>query len=81
MKTVSNHALDWSSADERAVDLIRVLAMDAVQEAGNGHPGTAMSLAPAVEYVQPLHWRPISQGGRIDIGAYQYDAKSAGATR
>jgi transketolase len=47
MKTVSNHALDWSSADERAVDLIRVLAMDAVQEAGNGHPGTAMSLAPA----------------------------------
>jgi transketolase len=45
--TVSNHALDWSPADERAVDLIRVLAMDAVQEAGNGHPGTAMSLAPA----------------------------------
>jgi transketolase len=44
---VSNHALDWSSADERAVDLIRVLAMDAVQEAGSGHPGTAMSLAPA----------------------------------
>ena len=39
--------LDWSPADERAVDLIRVLAMDAVQEAGNGHPGTAMSLAPA----------------------------------
>jgi transketolase len=45
--TVSNHVLDWSPADERAVDLIRVLAMDAVQEAGNGHPGTAMSLAPA----------------------------------
>ena len=44
---VSNHAIDWSSTDERAVDLIRVLAMDAVQEAGNGHPGTAMSLAPA----------------------------------
>jgi transketolase len=44
---VSNHALDWSAADKRAVDLIRVLAMDAVQEAGNGHPGTAMSLAPA----------------------------------
>src|SRR5215471_17714786 len=39
--------LDWSPADERAVDLIRVLAMDAVQEAGSGHPGTAMSLAPA----------------------------------
>ncbi len=44
---MSNHALDWSPADERAVDLVRVLAMDAVQEAGNGHPGTAMSLAPA----------------------------------
>ena len=38
---VSTHALDWSATDERAVDLIRVLAMDAVQEAGNGHPGTA----------------------------------------
>ena len=47
MTKVSDHALDWSSADERAVDLVRVLAMDAVQEAGNGHPGTAMSLAPA----------------------------------
>jgi transketolase len=39
--------LEWSPADKRAVDLIRVLAMDAVQKAGNGHPGTAMSLAPA----------------------------------
>ncbi len=39
--------LDWTAADQRAVDLIRVLAMDAVQQAGNGHPGTAMSLAPA----------------------------------
>jgi transketolase len=43
---VSNHALDWTAADKRAVDLVRVLAMDAVQQAGNGHPGTAMSLAP-----------------------------------
>jgi transketolase len=39
--------LDWTPADRRAVDLIRVLAMDAVQNVGNGHPGTAMSLAPA----------------------------------
>ncbi len=38
---------DWSQTDKRAVDLIRVLAMDAVQQAGSGHPGTAMSLAPA----------------------------------
>src|SRR6201996_3338017 len=35
------------ATDKRAVDLIRVLAMDAVQKTGNGHPGTAMSLAPA----------------------------------
>src|SRR5216684_7657432 len=39
--------LEWTAADARAVDLVRVLAMDAVQEAGSGHPGTAMSLAPA----------------------------------
>ncbi len=38
---------DWSGTDRRAVDLIRVLAMDAVEQAGSGHPGTAMSLAPA----------------------------------
>src|ERR1700752_4509255 len=44
---MSNHALEWTAADERAVDLIRVLAMDSVQKVGNGHPGTAMSLAPA----------------------------------
>jgi transketolase len=39
--------LEWSQADQRTVDLVRVLAMDAVQKAGSGHPGTAMSLAPA----------------------------------
>jgi len=43
----SNDTLDWSDTDNRAVDLVRVLAMDAVQRAGSGHPGTAMSLAPA----------------------------------
>jgi len=40
-------ALDWTDIDDRAVDTVRVLAMDAVQKVGNGHPGTAMSLAPA----------------------------------
>jgi len=40
-------AFDWSENDARAVDLVRVLAMDAVERAGSGHPGTAMSLAPA----------------------------------
>jgi transketolase len=39
--------LEWTDADRRAVDLIRVLAMDATEAAGSGHPGTAMSLAPA----------------------------------
>ncbi|GAA3874657.1 transketolase [Saccharothrix violaceirubra] len=37
---------DWSALDTRAVDTARVLAADAVQKVGNGHPGTAMSLAP-----------------------------------
>ena len=37
----------WSELDVRAVDTIRLLAADAVQKTGNGHPGTAMSLAPA----------------------------------
>ncbi len=40
-------ARDWSEVDRRAVDTVRVLAADAVQKVGNGHPGTAMSLAPA----------------------------------
>ncbi|HZC26260.1 MAG TPA: transketolase [Actinopolymorphaceae bacterium] len=39
--------LEWTELDKRAVDTIRVLAMDAVENTGNGHPGTAMSLAPA----------------------------------
>ena len=37
----------FSELDSRAIDTARVLAMDAVQKVGNGHPGTAMSLAPA----------------------------------
>ncbi len=43
MKTMSQ----WSPLDDRAIALARALAMDAVQKVGNGHPGTAMSLAPA----------------------------------
>jgi len=38
--------LNWSDLDRRAVDTARVLAMDAVEKSGNGHPGTAMSLSP-----------------------------------
>jgi transketolase len=37
---------DWTEIDSVAVDTVRVLAADAVQKTGNGHPGTAMSLAP-----------------------------------
>ena len=36
----------WSNLDDQAVVVSRTLAMDAVQKVGNGHPGTAMSLAP-----------------------------------
>ncbi len=38
--------LNWTELDAKAVDTCRVLAMDSVQKVGNGHPGTAMSLAP-----------------------------------
>jgi transketolase len=44
--TRPQHPDDWSEIDSAAVDTIRVLAADAVQKVGNGHPGTAMSLAP-----------------------------------
>ncbi|GAB77198.1 transketolase [Austwickia chelonae] len=39
-------SVGWSDLDVRAVDTARILAADAVQKVGNGHPGTAMSLAP-----------------------------------
>ena len=41
-----NKLENWSELDDRAVTYARALAMDAVQKAGHGHPGTAMSLAP-----------------------------------
>ncbi|NMO36773.1 transketolase [Streptomyces sp. GMY01] len=47
---MSEHTTDrfeWTDLDRRAVDTARLLAADAVQKVGNGHPGTAMSLAPA----------------------------------
>ncbi|MCW2577245.1 MAG: tkt [Modestobacter sp.] len=36
----------FGELDRRAIDTARILAMDAVQKVGNGHPGTAMSMAP-----------------------------------
>ncbi|MFI1004712.1 transketolase [Streptomyces galbus] len=47
MSTQTPDTLEWTDIDRRAVDTARVLAADAVQQVGNGHPGTAMSLAPA----------------------------------
>ena len=44
---------EWTELDQRAVDTARVLAADAVQKVGNGHPGTAMSLAPAAYTALP----------------------------
>jgi transketolase len=49
--------LDWTDLDRRAVDTVRVLAMDAVEKVGNGHPGTAMSLAPAAYLLFQRHLR------------------------
>ena len=44
--TTRDYPADWSDADTRAVDTARVLAAEAVQKCGSGHPGTVMSLAP-----------------------------------
>ncbi|MGA5036361.1 transketolase [Streptomyces capoamus] len=47
MTTQTSEGFEWTDLDRRAVDTARLLAADAVQKVGNGHPGTAMSLAPA----------------------------------
>ncbi|WP_460105659.1 transketolase [Streptomyces sp. YKOK-J1] len=46
MSTQTPEGFEWIDLDRRAVDTARLLAADAVQKVGNGHPGTAMSLAP-----------------------------------
>jgi transketolase len=43
---VTTHPKWWTDLDTKTVDTARLLAADAVQKVGNGHPGTAMSLAP-----------------------------------
>lgn len=53
----ASQALVWSDLDCRAVDTVRVLAMDAVQRAGSRHPGTAMTLAPAGYLLFQRHLR------------------------
>jgi transketolase len=49
-----------SDIQQRSIDTIRVLAMDAVQQANAGHPGTAMALAPLayVLYTEVLRHSP-----------------------
>ncbi|WP_372697733.1 transketolase [Arthrobacter sp. JSM 101049] len=49
--------LSWTELDHKAVDTIRVLAADAVEKVGSGHPGTAMSLAPAAYLLFQQHLR------------------------
>jgi transketolase len=50
-------ALQWTDLDRRAVDVLRALAMDSVEACGSGHPGTAMSLAPAAYLLFQRHLR------------------------
>jgi len=51
MSTISN----WNAKDDLVVAHARALAMDAVQKVGNGHPGTAMSLAPVAYLLFQKH--------------------------
>lgn len=48
---------NWNELDDQAVVIARALAMDSVQKVGNGHPGTAMSLAPAAYLLFQKHMR------------------------
>ena len=45
----------WSNEDDLVVKYARALAADAVQKVGNGHPGTAMSLAPVAYLLFQKH--------------------------
>lgn len=58
--TTASTTLEWTDLDKASVDTARLLAADAVQKVGNGHPGTAMSLAPAAYliYQKLMHHNP-----------------------
>jgi transketolase len=47
--------IDWKPEDDAVISHARALAMDAVQKVGNGHPGTAMSLAPVAYLLFQKH--------------------------
>ncbi|WP_428835849.1 hypothetical protein [Streptomyces bottropensis] len=66
--------LAWTELDQRAVDTARILAADAVQKVGNGHPGTAMSLAPAAYTLfQGERSAAVRQGACRGRGRYRTD--------
>ena len=50
----------WNELDSRAVSTAKILAADAVERVGNGHPGAAISLAPAAYalYHRHMHLDP-----------------------
>jgi transketolase len=70
--------LDWSDPDLRAVDLIRVPAMDAVVPAGSAYPGTVMSLAQADVPSASARARVSTEAGRTP--GWQEYAGGAGAS-
>ncbi|QYB16068.1 transketolase [Schaalia turicensis] len=47
--------LKWDTIDDRAVTTAKILAADAVEQAGSGHPGTAISIAPAAYLLYQRH--------------------------
>ena len=61
--------LDWTATDARIVDLIRVLAMDSVQKAGSGHPGT-------VEAGISAPWRLFTGDAGASIGVDHFGASA-----
>ena len=54
---VNTEILGWNDLDDQAISYARALAADAVQRAGNGHPGTAMALAPVAYLLFQHHLR------------------------
>ena len=58
---INSEILGWNDLDDRAIKYARALAADAVQRAGNGHPGTAMALAP-VRMARNCLVKPICSG-------------------
>ena len=65
--TVQTETVPATDLDRLAVDTVRTLAMDTIQKAGSGHPGTAMALAPkwSAKHQAP---RSVAPGGRARTG-------------